>query len=107
MLEQKKVTFSTYREFWPHYLKEHSRPGTQIVHAIGLMVGLLFAIIGFITGQYLFLLAGLITGYGLAWAAHFLIERNRPATLHHPLWSFISDFRMVWELVLGKGPSKR
>ena len=41
-------------------------------------------------------------GYAFAWFSHFAIEKNRPATFKYPLWSFISDYKMMFYMLAGK-----
>ncbi|HJL17794.1 MAG TPA: DUF962 domain-containing protein [Sandaracinaceae bacterium LLY-WYZ-13_1] len=46
--------------------------------------------------------AGVAFAYGCAWAGHFGVEHNRPATFRYPLWSLVSDFAMWSHMVRGR-----
>jgi hypothetical protein len=91
-----------FEDFWPHYLQEHARPLTRALHYVGTGLATL-ALIGFVvTGNLWLLLAYPLLGYGFAWVAHFLVEKNRPATFTYPLWSYVCDYRMVWHWLTGR-----
>lgn len=50
----------------------------------------------------MFLLAMPVAGYFFAWIAHFTVEKNRPVTFTHPMWSLAADFRMWWLWLTGR-----
>jgi len=96
----------TYREFWPHYLREHRRPATRALHLAGTSAAVIFVAAAVIAAEPLFLLGSVAAGYAPSWIGHAFIEHNRPATFGHPLWSFISDFRMAALMLAGKLPGE-
>ena len=94
--------YSTFGEFWPFYLCEHSRPGTRALHYIGTSLVVLLAFAAIASGTWWLLAAMPVAGYFFAWIAHFAHERNRPATFTYPLWSLAADFRMWWLWLTGR-----
>jgi hypothetical protein len=94
--------YRSFEEFWPFYLREHSKPRTRMLHYIGTSNVVGIAIVALVTGLWLWLLAIPVAGYGFAWLAHFRVERNRPATFTYPLWSLAADFKMWWLWLTGK-----
>jgi hypothetical protein len=85
----------SFGEFWPFYLREHSRPRTRALHFAGTGLVLLTTAAAAASRDWRLLAAVPVAGYGLAWAGHALVERNRPATFTHPAWSLRADFRML------------
>ena len=94
--------YATYNDFFPFYLREHSKKNTRILHYCGTF-GYLALLITLITTQnYYFLPLILIAGYGPAWIGHFFIEKNKPATFYFPVYSFFGDWKMFTEILQGK-----
>ena len=84
----------SFDDFWKTYLRHHAQEGTRLLHVPAPGSAPLALISGLITINPLIALAGTALGYLLAWTGHFLIERNRPAMVSHPAWSFQCDIRM-------------
>lgn len=93
---------STYAEFWPYYLREHSLPVTRWLHFLGTACAVSLAATSALTRNVALVPAALVAGYAFAWVSHFTLEKNRPATFTYPLWSLISDFRMFFLWIAGR-----
>ena len=91
----------TFADFWPLYVRAHSRARTRLLHAIGSILAIVLAGISFTVSLWI-LIAVPLVGYAFAWYAHFFIEHNRPATFGHPFYSLAADYRMLFLMMAGK-----
>jgi len=96
--------FATFAEFYPFYLSEHRNRTCRRLHFAGstLVVGCLVA--WSVGGNPWWLAAAPVAGYGFAWIGHFVFEQNRPATFTYPFYSFIGDWAMFRDILLGRIP---
>jgi hypothetical protein len=91
----------TFEEFWPYYVKEHSKKLTRQFHFVGTSLALGCFAGGLLTRHKWLLLVAPVAGYGPAWISHFFIEKNRPATFTYPRWSLMADFVMWGKMLAG------
>jgi hypothetical protein len=94
--------FRSFSEFYPFYLTEHSNAMNRLLHFVGTSSVLVLLLVLFITGQWLLLPLMIVVGYGFAWFGHFVFEKNKPATFRYPIYSFLSDWVMWFEILTGK-----
>ena len=102
MSTETTARFTSFAEFYPYYLQEHSNDVCRRLHYVGSL--LVLSILGYalFTQQWLWLLALPFAGYGFAWVGHFVFEKNKPATFKYPLYSFMGDWVMLKDAFTGR-----
>jgi len=90
-----------FEEFWPFYVREHSKKATRIIHFVGTSAGGAAAVAAVALKKPALIPLGLVVGYAAAWYSHFFIENNRPASFRYPLWSFKADWIMWSKMIAG------
>jgi len=96
--------YSSFAEFYPFYLSEHSNRSCRRMHFIGSTLVLAVIVLVLVSGQLRWLWLAPVFGYGFAWIGHFGFEKNRPATFKHPLYSLAGDWVMYGQMLRGKIP---
>jgi len=92
----------SFAEFYPFYLSEHANRTTRRLHFIGSALALFCLLELLFTADLRWLALALAAGYGFAWVSHMVFEKNRPATFRYPLYSFMGDWVMFWQILSGK-----
>jgi hypothetical protein len=95
-------TYRTFSEFYPFYLSEHANRISRRLHFIGTTIAAVLLVTAFVTQTGWLIAVAIVQAYTFAWIGHFFFEHNRPATFQYPLFSFIGDWRMWWDVLTGK-----
>lgn len=90
-----------YPTFYRFYLTEHRNIMSRRLHATGSSIGLYFFAKAILKRKPRYFAYGLVSGYACAWVGHFMFEKNKPASFKQPLYSFISDWCMLADIVKG------
>jgi hypothetical protein len=92
---------TSFKDFWPLYLRAHSHRGTRIGHYAATAIAL-STVAASIALQTLWLTAaGIVLGYTIALAAHRLGDGSKSLVTVNPVWGAIADFRMCWLALTG------
>ena len=91
--------FKTFEEFWPYYLRAHSRPETRALHFAATTIVTASFAAWLVTRKNRYL-ASTLLGITPAWFAHFAIE-HKPVALEHPVWSISADLLMFSKWLSG------
>jgi len=96
--------YTSFAEFYPYYLQEHSNSTCRRLHFAGTTLVLMIIAYVVVTGALALLFALPLVGYGFAWVGHFFFEHNKPATFRYPRWSLMGDFVMFKDMLTGRVP---
>ena len=96
--------FETFSDFYPFYLSEHANRSSRHLHFVGTSVALTLLVVVLLTHSWWLLIAALVQGYAFAWVGHFFFEHNKPATFKYPIFSFMGDWRLWWNMLTGRIP---
>ena len=94
--------YSSFAEFYSFYLSEHAKRTTRRLHFAGSSLALVCLLALVLTGNPWWLVGAALAGYGFAWFSHMTVEKNRPATFRFPLYSFMGDWVMFWQMLTGE-----
>lgn len=97
-----KHRFGTFADFYPFYLGEHVNQTCRRLHFAGTSMAGALLIAALVTHWGWFVAIAVIQGYAFAWIGHYFFEHNRPATFTYPLFSFMGDWRLWWDILTGK-----
>ncbi|MGA9993529.1 MAG: DUF962 domain-containing protein [Thiobacillaceae bacterium] len=95
-------SFRTFGDFYPFYLGEHANRTTRRLHFAGTSIAVALFIAALVTKMWWLAAVAPVQGYALAWVGHFFFEHNKPATFKYPLFSFMGDLRLWWEILTGR-----
>lgn len=96
--------FTSFAEFYPFYLTQHSNPVCRRLHVLGTLVMTTAVLYCLFTWAYLWLPVALLLPYPFGWVGHFVFEKNQPASFRWPFYSMLGDLRMTRDVLSGALP---
>ena len=93
--------FRTLDEFWPYYVRAHSKPGTRWLHFIGNTNLFIWLFVAVLRLNIWIVAWAVVSSYAFAWVGHFFVEHNIPATFRYPVKAGLCDMIMYYKMWRG------
>jgi len=93
---------ATFEQFWPHYVRLHTRSVTQWMHALASVSCIALLAAGVACRSPLLLLAAPLADYAIAQASHRFFERNRTTPWKKQSWHTRAELRMLRYVLTGR-----
>lgn len=92
----------SFEEFWPHYVRLHTRPETHALHAVATLscLGLLGAAV--ITRQPVLAVMAPLVDFAIAQASHRIFEANVTTPWKNQVWHTRAELRMLRLVLSGR-----
>jgi hypothetical protein len=94
--------FTSFADFYPFYLGEHRNTVCRALHFCGTSIALALLVFAIMTSTWWLIAVAIVQGYAWAWVGHFGFEKNKPASFKQPIYSFMGDWVMWFQLLTGK-----
>tara|TARA_R110002167_G_scaffold18300_4_gene68808 strand:- start:358 stop:663 length:306 start_codon:yes stop_codon:yes gene_type:complete len=94
--------YASFSEFYPYYLSEHQNLSCRRLHFVGSLLIIIVSLYAVFSQQLAWLWLLPVLGYGFAWVGHFFFEHNKPATFTYPFYSFLGDWVMFKDILIGR-----
>ncbi len=98
----KNQYFRALQEFWPYYVRAHSKPGTRWLHFVGNTNLFIWLLVALLRRDPWIVLWAVVSSYAFAWVGHFFVEHNIPATFRYPVQAALCDMLMYYKMWRGE-----
>jgi len=92
----------SFKDFWPIYVRLHSKKPTRLLHACATLSAIALVATALMTRKPLLLLLVPIVDYAIAQISHRLFERNVTRPWLHPLLHARAEIYMLLLTLTGK-----
>lgn len=84
-----------FHDYWPEFLESVQTPVLRNIHLIATALALYFVLRFLVDLEILSLIAAPVLHTGIVFAAHNIVENNKPLQFKNPLLASMAEFRML------------
>jgi hypothetical protein len=92
----------SFEDFWPHYVRLHTKRSTHVLHAIASTVCLTLLVAAALFRQPILAVLAPLADFAIAQTSHRLFEENRTTPWKNQIWHTRAELRMLGLVLRGR-----